>query len=218
MGEAFRDIHETFLEAIKFAPVEMMDQSGTTATVLCVTEEAVIVASIGDSRAILSSKLQNETDISAIQLTKDHVAGNPDEQKMVESHGGFISSSGGIDRVNGILAVTRSIGDANLSPVLSRDPHVVAMTRTEMKELCGPNLEDSDIPCFVVLASDGLWDVMSNKEAVDLVVEVVEKYDTDHGISWDNGGAFQEAAERLTQEAYMRGSTDNIGVCVVAID
>jgi len=49
------------------------------------------------------------------------------------------------------------------------------------------------------------------------VERVVQKFDPEDGISMEDGGAFQLAAEVLTQEAYVRGSTDNIGVCVVAI-
>lgn len=49
---------------------------------------------------------------------------------------------------------------------------------------------------------------MSNKEAVDMVMEAMKT---------NEESAFQIAAEWLTQEAYIRGSTDNIGVCVVAI-
>jgi len=82
---------------------------------------------------------------------------------------------------------------------------------------CG-HLASDGVPCFIVLASDGLWDVVSNQEAVDMVAQVVEAHDNRHGIRWEDGGAFQEAAEVLTQEAYVRGSTDNIGVCVIAID
>mmetsp|Transcript_28479 Transcript_28479/g.33764 ORF Transcript_28479/g.33764 Transcript_28479/m.33764 type:complete len:107 (-) Transcript_28479:78-398(-) len=75
-----------------------------------------------------------------------------------------------------------------------------------------------DMPCFIVLASDGLWDVISNQEAVDMVELVIQKFDPNQGNDWEEGVAFQEAAEMLTKEAYARGSTDNIGVCVVAIE
>ena len=88
------------------------------------------------------------------------------------------------------------------------------MTRDEIKKQCG---EQRAIPCFVVLASDGLWDVMSNQEAVDMVTQVVASYDSTDHLSWSNGGAFQEAAEILAIDAFVRGSRDNIGVCVVAI-
>ena len=65
------------------------------------------------------------------------------------------------------------------------------------------------LPCFIILASDGLWDVMSNQEAVDLAWQVV----TEH----ESSTAYQKAAEVLTQEAYVRGSLDNIGVCIIAV-
>jgi serine/threonine protein phosphatase PrpC len=99
-------------------------------------------------------------------------------------------------------------------------------------------------PSTAFEASDGLWDVMSNQEAVDMVVEIILQYNEAHASSiqfgdtarevalfpfYDgtadgqdgeggSGGPFQQSAERLAVEAYVRGSTDNIGVCVVAID
>ena len=149
--QAFADIHEQFLDAASLVPKGSMDQSGTTATALLVTDEAVVVASLGDSRAILSSTNHKTGKMSAIQLTKDHVASDPTEKELIQQRGGFISASGGIDRVNGTLAITRSIGDANLAPLLSRIPLVVSMTRSEIKNLCGRG----HLPCFVVLASDG---------------------------------------------------------------
>jgi serine/threonine protein phosphatase PrpC len=219
LTDAFSNIHGNFLKAVSFLPVTFMDQSGTTATVVYVTDDAVVVASLGDSRAILSSRRRNgdaAVIMSAVQLTVDHVASNPDERKLVEQRGGVVTSAGGLARVNGTLAITRSLGDAHLSPLLSREPHVVTMTRQEILDVCGLSTLDG-LPCFIVLASDGLWDVVTNQEAVDMVTQVVEQHDYNHGTNWEDGGAFQEAAEVLTQEAYVRGSTDNIGVCVFAI-
>jgi serine/threonine protein phosphatase PrpC len=207
VSQAFHEIHQEFIVE---SSVSYMDQSGTTATALLVTDDAVVVACLGDSRAVLS--VENDGIPGAFALTKDHVASDPIEQKLVEHRGGTISSSGGIPRVNGTLAITRSIGDASLAPLLSREPHVASMTREEIRTMCGR------FHCFVVLASDGLWDVLSNQEAVDMVSQVIDAYDATDRVSWNNGGAYQEAAEVLALEAYVRGSTDNIGVCVVAVD
>ena len=68
-----------------------------------------------------------------------------------------------------------------------------------------------------LFTADGLWDVMSNQEVNDMVLQVMEEFDPRHGITWEEGGAYQEAAQMLTHEAYIRGSSDNIGVCVVAM-
>merc|ERR1712194_888693 len=128
-----------------------------------VTKDLIIAATLGDSRAIISSvavaKSSDRTSsanisesssdnssprrksawtdipsVSAIQFSIDHVASNPTERDLVTGRGGFVSTSGGggLPRVNGILAVTRSIGDANLAPVLSREPHVVILNRSEI--------------------------------------------------------------------------------------
>jgi len=213
VNASFHNLHERFLEVVAQSPGGVMEKSGTTATVLYVTSEVLLVANVGDSRAILSRRQANGN-MTSLQLTIDHTASQNDEKIRINKLGGYVESSGGIDRVQGTLAVTRSIGDAHLAHFLSRDPHVVAMTRDQVREQCELT---PDFPCFVVLASDGLWDVLSNQEAIDLVVLVLREYDADSGISWEEGGAFQEGAQRLTQEAYVRGSTDNIGVCVVAL-
>lgn len=221
-NEAFAAVHNFFLKAIARAPYGFMDQSGTTATALLVTDGAYIIASLGDSRAVLSQrkKIGSKFELSAIQLTKDHVASVPEERKLVESLGGTVVRRG-IDRVNGTLAITRSIGDSALSPYLSREPHVISMTLAEILDACGGDVDykndDADYPCFIILASDGLWDTIENQEAVDLVALTITE-SIGNASSWREVASMQKAAEALTHEAYVRGSTDNIGVCIIAIE
>lgn len=237
VSTSFEVLHQRFLSVAASSPGGVMDQSGTTATVLYVADDGIVVGNVGDSRAILSvgASYQENTTVGFLQLTVDHVASDPSEQRRIESLGGFVSSDNkkdSIARVNGTLAVSRSIGDATLAPLLSRTPHVVAFTRKEVLQQCRSpptasasaldhiNNTESEFPCFIVVASDGLWDVISNQEAVDMVLEVIRQYITPENTTFrleEGGGAFQEAAQRLTQEAYVRGSTDNIGVCVVAL-
>ena len=214
---AVQSIHDNFLEAIEGAPFGFMDQSGTTATALLVTDELHVVVSIGDSRAVLSSRLNENgaISLSPVQVTTDHVAKDVTERELVEARGGTIVDRNTVSRVEGILAITRSIGDANLSQFLSREPHVVAWTRSEIANMCGFHNETH--PCFMILASDGLWDTVSNSDAVHMVAEVMET-SVPSAQSWRDSAGFQRAAEALVHEAYVRGSTDNIGVVVVAID
>jgi protein phosphatase 1L len=166
--DAFEDVHARFLQAMRFIPDGPMDQSGTTATVMFVTPATIVIASLGDSRAVIATKTSSGI-LQAIQLTTDHIAAHPAEREFVERRGGFVKKAGGVDRVNGSLVVTRSIGDANLSPVLSQIPDVLSLTRGELVDMCGALADhESIVPCFVVLASDGLWDKITNQEAVSI--------------------------------------------------
>ena len=264
--EAFAAVHEKFLTAIttRGRPT-FMDQSGTTATALLVTNDSIVIMSLGDSRAVLSTRRQLlshdsssnssksvQWELVAKQLTKDHVASDPEEREMVERRGGHIIVTNGMDRVMGSLIVTRSIGDPNLAPYLSRIPHVTLLSKDKVLQMCGnhdngtgstnrPNISSDDSRasrlCFIILASDGLWDTVSNQEAVDLVETVVNEllsqgtgtnhsHDNSNRSSvvrsnshhWYETSVLQQAAEALVHEAYVRGSTDNIGVCIVAIN
>uniref|UniRef100_A0A6A7GA39 Protein phosphatase 2C-related protein n=1 Tax=Hirondellea gigas TaxID=1518452 RepID=A0A6A7GA39_9CRUS len=134
--------------------VSRMDilQSGTTAVTGLTRMEndrkILYVANCGDSRAVLC---RNGT---AVRLSRDHKPQDPEEQKRIIAAGGFI---GRFDRVNGILAVSRAIGDHMLKPAVSAEPTV---SRTEL----------TSADRFLILACDGLWDVMSDQEACDFVL------------------------------------------------
>ena len=174
--KAFESVHGRFLDRItmmtsaisEVGSAPKMDQSGTTATALLVTDEVVIAAVLGDSRGVIAAtnnsrssasidsngknKWKSFPEVSPIQLSIDHVASDPTEKQLVLQRGGTVSESGDIARVNGTLAITRSIGDESLSPVLSREPHVRIFDRTELRELCGNlNSGETVIPCFAIL-------------------------------------------------------------------
>jgi serine/threonine protein phosphatase PrpC len=155
VSKAFVEIHQRFLDAISLVHHIPMDQSGTTATVAVVSLETAVIASLGDSRAVLSSL--NDGKYLAVRLTKDHTASDPIERASVEAAGGSVIPVNGVERVNGTLVVTRSIGDANLASVLSQTPDVIAMSKLEIKVLCGDLPKGTEVPCFIILASDGLW-------------------------------------------------------------
>ena len=232
---AFRDVHDKFLDAIALIPQSRNDESGTTATVAYVTRDYIVLASLGDSRAVLSTKKAGK--VGAIQLTRDHVASDPVEKSAIESRGGSVLQINGLDRVNGTLAVSRSLGDSHLSSVLSQTPDVTTFARGTILDMCGELGNSVRFPCFLILASDGLWDVLPNTEVVSsivlyigscevallnfaqqvhLVLDTIQSGDDSGGQS-SNHAALQRAAETLVHEAFVRGSTDNIGVCVIGL-
>ncbi|KAJ3777808.1 protein serine/threonine phosphatase 2C [Lentinula raphanica] len=107
---------------------------------------------VGDARGVMC---RNGT---ATRLTHDHKPSDSDEQARIRGAGGIVLRG----RVFGTLAVSRSLGDHMRYESLKLKDLVIGtpyLSRTELKE----NDE------FCVIACDGLWDVMSDQEAVDLV-------------------------------------------------
>ncbi|KAA3457043.1 putative protein phosphatase 2C 51 [Gossypium australe] len=179
---------------------EVMETMGSTAVVVLVSREEVVVANCGDSRAVLCRAG------TAVALSHDHKPDRPDERDRVEAAGGRVINING-NRILGVLATSRSIGDRYLKAYVISKPEVSVIERTK-----------SDT--FVILASDGLWDVVSN----ELACEVVKRYldghikitfsDHNDGCS---GNRAAEAAAMLAELAVARGSTDNISVIVVEL-
>ncbi|XP_068657558.1 probable protein phosphatase 2C 39 [Aristolochia californica] len=116
-------------------------------TAILINGEKLIVANMGESRAIICSNG------AAKQLSVDH---EPEKERdMVESKGGLVSQKpGNVSRVDGQLAMTRAFGDQSLKQQITSKPDVT----TEMID------QETE---FIILGSDGLWKVMSNQEAAD---------------------------------------------------
>jgi serine/threonine protein phosphatase PrpC len=121
----------------------------------------------------------------AVRLTHDHTALDPVEVRLCTERGGFIGNG----RVNNILAVTRAFGDFAIKPPVTPSPTITALTLTPLDE-------------FLIIACDGLWDVVDDAEAVALVAGLGD-------------GDAARGAEILVAEAVRRGSQDNITCMVV---
>nr|GMC70444.1 probable protein phosphatase 2C 58 [Ipomoea batatas]GMC76888.1 probable protein phosphatase 2C 58 [Ipomoea batatas] len=158
-----------------------LGKGGSTAvTAILINGERLVVANVGDSRAVISSKS------SARQLSVDH---EPNKEKpIIESKGGFVSNiPGDVPRVDGQLAVARAFGDKSLKRHLSSEPDVKTVGI------------DDDVD-FIILASDGLWKVMTNQEAVDAIKNIKDA---------------ESAAKHLAEAAVARKSKDDISCIVV---
>merc|ERR1740117_394356 len=133
------------------------EQAGCTATVALVTPTHIIVANVGDSRCVLSTATQ----VSA--LTEDHKPQMPAERARIEAAGGTVVNSRGTFRVNGILAVSRALGDFSLKANLLLPPEQQPVTPQPECHVHKRGGDDESM----VLCSDGVWDVMSNAEVVE---------------------------------------------------
>uniref|UniRef100_I3J6U3 Protein phosphatase 1L n=2 Tax=Oreochromis TaxID=8139 RepID=I3J6U3_ORENI len=161
------------------------NEAGTTCLVALLSDKELTVANVGDSRGVLCDK-----DGNAIPLSHDHKPYQLKERKRIKKAGGFISFNGSW-RVQGILAMSRSLGDyplKNLNVVIP-DPDVMSFDLNKLQ------------PEFMILASDGLWDTFSNEEAVRFIRE---RLDEPHF-----------GAKSIVLQSFYRGCPDNITVMVV---
>lgn len=162
-------------------------RQGSTAVVALVRDGTLAVANLGDSRAVVSHAGK------AIALTEDHKPDRADEKARIEKLGGKVIEYG-VPRVQGVLAVSRALGDKALHPYVSFEPEI------RQKKL------DHDDE-FLIIACDGVWDVVTNQEAVDIVKQVLSDCTID----------LNKAADALRDEAFNRGSGDNISVIIVRL-
>lgn len=121
-------------------------------------------------------------------------------QARIKRAGGSIITHCGVRRVMGCLSMTRAIGDAWLQQYgVTPDPEVQVFERQQADQ-------------FMVLASDGLWDALSNQEVVDIAARCMQRA-TIKGAS--RRAAAMVAAKVLVRVATDRGSRDNISVILV---
>lgn len=161
--EAVKDgIYKGFLELdeeLKARPdcLNGKDRSGTTAIVVMVSPDKIVWANCGDSRGLLC------TDGGVSFATTDHKPVNPDERNRIEKAGGTVM----MQRVNGSLAVSRALGDFDYKragdlpatqQLVSPEPEITVKDR------------DHDKDQFLLLACDGIFDVMSNEEVSGFVL------------------------------------------------
>ena len=125
-------------------------RSGTTASVLMVSDTHIISANVGDSPVLLV----RENDFKV--LSCNHNTENKSERSRIEKLGGFVLPVGKTLRVQGSLKLTRSIGDQPYKELLSPFPHI------EVEERSSQDL-------FGVVSSDGLIEGMSYQEVADFV-------------------------------------------------
>ncbi|KAF4652143.1 hypothetical protein FOL47_011241 [Perkinsus chesapeaki] len=197
---AFQQIDKDILDSCERKP--QLQPQGSTATIFMVnysTPPRMIVASVGDSRAVLCR------DGRAIVLTKDHEPEDPIEKARVERAGGQIMMVQGVARVctsktkrvlQG-LAMTRSIGDYYF-----KRPHALSIPDPDVQVL---PLDQND--CFILLASDGIFEKsMTNDQAVALAAERL-KAEGPEG-----------AAKAVVRNAYSQGSEDNLTCICVQFD
>ncbi|KAF6158353.1 hypothetical protein GIB67_022433 [Kingdonia uniflora] len=169
--EIFSTLQESFLKAFKVMDNDLRKSSidchcsGTTAVTLIKQGQDLIIGNIGDSRAILGTRDQDNS-LSAVQLTVDLKPNLPAEAERIKRCRGRVFALLDEPEVSRVwlpnsdspgLAMARAFGDLCLKGYgLISVPEIYHRRLTMQDE-------------FVVLATDGIWDVLSNQEVVEIV-------------------------------------------------
>jgi serine/threonine protein phosphatase PrpC len=143
-------------------------RSGTTATIILhfVTDNRVVVAHVGDSRAVISSPNADDSKISVRELTEDHRPDLPAERKRIESGGGTVRFDGAFNhrvyardaRIHGPgLNMSRAFGDlvAHDHAGVSALPDVSTWTVGENDK-------------YLIVSSDGIWEFITSQQACEI--------------------------------------------------
>ncbi|KAJ1444030.1 phosphatase 2C-like domain-containing protein [Ochromonadaceae sp. CCMP2298] len=170
LKRSFHSANDAFLRIAE----KMKYHDGSTGLVAVVRDSKVLVANVGDCRALIISAGR------PIQMSIDQKPTSAEEQKRIASLGGTVVYCMGVARVNRVLAVSRAFGNRTLRSVIRPDAEMM------QRELC----KEDD---FLVMASDGLWDVLKNRDVAETCYSPTLQ------------GSPQAIADRLVQAALMRG-------------
>eukprot|EP00796_Vickermania_ingenoplastis_P001918 gene1918-1161_t len=130
------------------------ENSGCTGNAILIVENKLYCANTGDTRAVLCRRGE------AVALSEDHKPTNPAEERRINKAGMQVLGS----RVGGILSLSRAFGDfpfkdSNLPP---EDRAITVVPDIQEIELTAADE-------FVIVACDGVWDMLKNQEAVDFI-------------------------------------------------
>lgn len=183
--KAFNATEEEFLHLVKRSwPARPQIASvGSCCLVGAISDDVLYVANLGDSRAVLGRRVMDSrtSPVVAERLSSDHNVAEEEVRKELaakhpdDSH--IVVYTRGVWRIKGIIQVSRSIGDVYLKkPEFSRDPLFqqfgapIPLKRAVMTaepSIRTRKLKPQDM--FLIFASDGLWEQLSDDAAVEIV-------------------------------------------------
>ncbi|GKV26445.1 hypothetical protein SLEP1_g35741 [Rubroshorea leprosula] len=183
--KAFHETEQEFLNLVKQAfPVRPEIASvGSCCLVGAISNDVLYVANLGDSRAVLGRIVSGDKNYKVVaeRLTTDHnVAVNEVRKEVQQLHpddSQIVVYARGAWRIKGMIQVSRSIGDVYLKKpefygdsIFQKFGNPVPLKRPAMTaepSIISRKLKPEDL--FVIFASDGLWDELSDEAAVEIV-------------------------------------------------
>ncbi|XP_006649600.2 probable protein phosphatase 2C 29 [Oryza brachyantha] len=158
---------------------------GSCCLVGAIEDGTLYVANLGDSRAVLGRRAahgKGKNRVVAERLSRDHNVADEDiRRELKETHpddSHIVLNTHGVWRIKGIIQVSRSIGDVYLkkpeicksSPMLQQSICPFPLRRPVMSAV--PSIKTRKLrpgDQFVIFASDGLWEQLTDEAAVHIV-------------------------------------------------
>jgi len=173
------------------AEVPEAEDMGCTAVVLLITPTHLCCANVGDSRCVVDKAGE------MIAMSIDHKPKLQGEFDRIVAAGGFVL----LGRVNGALAVARALGDFGFKANTGLAAEAQAVTAAP--EIYVHHRSEADN--FVVLACDGIWDVVDNSKCGTLIAQ---------GLKTE-GNSVGQVCEDVIQACYDQGSGDNMSIIII---
>ncbi|XP_041035240.1 protein phosphatase 1B-like [Carcharodon carcharias] len=163
---------------------------GSTAVAVTVSPTHLYFVNCGDSRAVLCRGGSTRF------YTEDHKPSLPREHERIRRAGGTVT----LQRVNGSLAVSRALGDFSFK---------AAEERGQTEQLVSPEpevyeIERSDEDQFVILACDGVWDIISNEDLCQFVCSRLQLTEN-----------LEDVCSQVINVCLYKGSRDNMSIILV---
>jgi len=190
--QAFKKTDDDFIEQASKVVPHWRD--GSTLSCVIIINNILYAANIGDTKTLLIRRDEGNKP-KVINLSKDHSPTLYEERQRIQSMGGFVRDG----RVQGVLEVSRAIGDARFKKYVISTPEIFKTKLTN---------DDN----YFLIACDGLWKGFTVTQVVEYIDNLLnEKNDIDIDKKYD------EICKKVASEAIRRGSTDNVTVLIVRI-
>ncbi|CAG5074885.1 Similar to ppm-2: Probable protein phosphatase 2C T23F11.1 (Caenorhabditis elegans) [Cotesia congregata] len=195
-GKIVEAMEQGFLqldEAMQADTVLRAERAGTTVIAILIKDNVLYSANAGDSRAIAS------VNGYLVELSRDHKPTLEDERKRIEAAGGWVE----FNRVNGHLALSRALGDFKFkwnNTKTAEEQIVTAFPEVQKFEI------NKDWE-FIVLACDGIWDVMTSHEVLDFIRNYIA---TQYNVNEDSHPRSRDSSIEDYSEDSDKGGKKNL--------
>lgn len=185
----------------------MRTDEGSTAIVVAVSHEHLVVANLGDSRAVLCRNGE------LVELSEDHKPNKEGEMVRIIAAHGFVGGPKG-DRIfrkgRGSLSVSRAFGDFSYKQQLDLPPNMQMVTAEPDVRIVERKSTDS----FLFLGCDGVFERFGNQQVVDFLGKALSCADESIAIE----ALLDQCVAPSKREAYAGQGGDNVSAIIVRLD